>query len=78
MKLELRIEPQQDGSLHSSLKRTLDLAASMPSLDRALEVLQAHTDSSRWLTGKGGSHVWLSMKHYDYQPIRVAIIVEVA
>ena len=75
MKLKLNIEPQQQGSLHSSALVALNRAASCDNLDVALEILRQQFDSSLWLMGRGGHHVWLSAKT-AYGPVPSAVIVE--
>ena len=73
--MQVRIEEQQQGSVAADVVRALDVAAAMPSLDRALEVLRAHIDGKRWDMGRGGNHVWLSWRT-PYGAIRVAMIVD--
>ena len=75
MKLAIRIEDQQAGTLHSSALRALTLAAAMPDLDRAVEVLKAHLTADQWEIGRGGHHAFVLWKQYG-QFLRVAMVVE--
>ena len=76
MKLALRIEPQQQGSLHAPLVAELErIAAQATDLDNAEQACVALLDGKWWMVGRGGSHVWLSLRT-QYEPVRVAMIVE--
>jgi hypothetical protein len=77
MKLQLKIEEQQKGTIHRSLIATLEQVAKLPTLDRVEQVLRDNVSAQQWIVGRGGHHVFLSLKT-AYSPVRVAMIVEAA
>jgi hypothetical protein len=76
MKLKLEIEPKQQTTMHRNLIATLEQVAKLPSLDAAEKVLRDNVSAQWWIVGRGGHHVFLSLKT-NYEPIRCAMIVEV-
>ena len=76
MKLALRIEPQQRGSLHAPLVAELErIAGQATDLDAAELAVRGLVDGKWWMVGRGGNHVWLALRT-QYEPVRVAMIVE--
>lgn len=73
MKLDVRIENQNycGQARRNALEK---LAATAADLNDAVEKIHAHIKFRRFLVGRGGSHVWVSLKNGQ----RIAVLQEVA